>query len=219
MLSLQPTLTVNAKPRTTQDAARLNRFTIFLNKGSILFLSAIYEPRILCGIFSRLCSHSPAGSSCYGRYIRKRRLSRGLLLLLRPRTRNRFDREPSRTLTPTLLFSFQPPWSDWLEGLSQATRRISSNLRSETLCLQLLNDTLTSQGLLSNFGQFCKEISSGSHSRDEGLQPARVLNAPCVSLTRLQFPLHGVRRVLSLFARPLNVLAEPVNRVASHVRA
>src|SRR5436309_1470677 len=109
MLSLQPTLTVNAKPRTTQDAARLNPFTIFLNKGSILFLSATYEPRILCGIFSRLCNHSPAGSSCYERYIRKRRLSRGLLLPLRPKKRNRFDQEPSRTLTPTLIFSFQPP--------------------------------------------------------------------------------------------------------------
>jgi len=35
----------------------------------------------------------------------------------------------------------------------------------------------------------------------------------------LQFLLHSVRRVLSLFARPLNVLAETVHRVASHVRA
>src|SRR4030095_811483 len=82
------------------------------NKGSILFLSATYELRILCGIFSRLCNHPPAGSFCYGRYIHKRRLSRGLLVLLRPRTRNRFDPEPSRTLTPTLFFSFQPPRSD-----------------------------------------------------------------------------------------------------------
>jgi hypothetical protein len=35
----------------------------------------------------------------------------------------------------------------------------------------------------------------------------------------LQFLLHRVRRVLSLFPRALNVLAETVNRVASHVRA
>jgi hypothetical protein len=40
-----------------------------------------------------------------------------------------------------------------------------------------------------------------------------------LSLTGLQFLLYGVRRVLSLFARPLNVLAETVNRVARHVRA
>jgi hypothetical protein len=40
-----------------------------------------------------------------------------------------------------------------------------------------------------------------------------------LSLTGLQFLLHGVRRVLSLFARTLNVFPETVNRVASHVRA
>ena len=35
----------------------------------------------------------------------------------------------------------------------------------------------------------------------------------------LHFPFHGVRRVLRLFARPLDIVAQTVNRVASHVRA
>jgi hypothetical protein len=40
-----------------------------------------------------------------------------------------------------------------------------------------------------------------------------------ISLIGLQFLLHGVGRVLSLFAGALNVLPETVNRIASHVCA
>ena len=49
--------------------------------------------------------------------------------------------------------------------------------------------------------------------------PAMRLSGPTVSLIQsLHFPLHGRRGVLSLFPRSLNVLAETVDRVASHVR-
>lgn len=49
--------------------------------------------------------------------------------------------------------------------------------------------------------------------------PAMGLSGPTVSLIQsLHFPLHGRRGVLSLFPRSLNVLAETVDRVASHVR-
>jgi hypothetical protein len=35
----------------------------------------------------------------------------------------------------------------------------------------------------------------------------------------LHFPFHGIRRVLRLFACPLDVVAQTVNRVTSHIRA
>jgi hypothetical protein len=73
---------------------------------------------------------------------------------------------------------------------------------------------MTSQRLLSNIGPFEKKHRQ-AHIHAKRLYPVGLI----LGEFHLHFPLHGVRRVLSLFARPFNVSAETVNRVASHVRA
>ena len=62
--------------------------------------------------------------------------------------------------------------------------------------------------------------------RDQLEKKCREAKTPCEGNFRylwtysaLQFLLHGVRRVLGLFARPLNVLPHAMNRVAGDVRA
>src|SRR6266404_90027 len=94
------------------------------SKGSTLSLSAICGIRILCGKFSRPYNRPPVYPSDYERCIRTLLPSRVFLTPHRPRTRNRFDRDRSKALTPTLNFSSQPP----SVGLS---RRVKPGLLEE----------------------------------------------------------------------------------------